>query len=304
MQLPATDLPAAEAHEAEFALTDEDFREIARLAHENFGLDLPDSKRALVYSRLARRLRDLSLTDFTSYRNFLHSPSGTAEMTNMLSALTTNVTHFFREKHHFEALREEVLPPLIRNLQSGGRLRIWSAGCSAGQEPYCISATLLSLCPDIARYDAKILATDIDPTILQRAKRARYPVDELEAIPPEMRSILVDKRPEAGDSDFGVSNGVRELVRFGQVNLIGDWPMRGNFDAIFCRNVAIYFDKATQAKLWGRFGDILKPGGFLAIGHSERLSGDATSCFQVAGITSFRKLQAPADDRTRSEGTN
>lgn len=295
MNLRASEITLPDGGESEFKFTDDNFQAIARLAHENFGLDMPVSKRALVYSRLSRRLRELSLDDFSKYLDHLNGPARADELTKMLSALTTNVTHFFRESHHFDTLKNEVLPPLVAKAKAGGRLRLWSAGCSAGQEPYCLATTLLSVCPGAHSHDIKILATDIDPEIIGRAKAGHYPIEELSAIPADMRRILVGKKSRADSKKFEVSDAVKSIVRFGQVNLIGNWPMKGKFDVIFCRNVAIYFDKATQMRLWMRFCENLNPGGHLMIGHSERLSGDAVDRFELAGITTFRKKLAETD---------
>ena len=273
------------------AFTEADFVAIARRAQTDFGLHLTAAKKDLVYSRLAKRLRLLGLGDFAAYCRFIESPAGVAERIEMLSALTTNVTHFFREEHHFQTLRNSVLPPLIEAARSGRRVRIWSAGCSAGQEPYSLAFTLLDLCPDASRLDIRILATDVDPAIANRAKDGIYSADEIQSLPDRMRDRHLVAAPKGM---FAIGEQPRQLIRFGVLNLIQDWPFSGSFDVIFCRNVAIYFDKPTQARLWKRFSDVLAPGGTLCIGHSERLGGPAVACFEPVGVTTYRKSNSTA----------
>lgn len=286
--------------QSDYAFSDADFAAIAKLAYREFGLHLPDSKKDLVYSRLIKRLRHLGMGDFSSYCALLDSASGADEQTELLSALTTNVTHFFREAHHFKTLRETVLPPLLQAARQGRRVRLWSAGCSAGQEPYSLAFTILTLCPDAAKFNLRILATDIDPEILKKAERGVYPQSELKAIPEPSRSKFVDLEGRGSDS-FSIGQKARDLVRFGELNLTREWPMRGTFDIIFCRNVAIYFDKETQARLWQKFHSILVDGGHLFIGHSERVAGSSESCFQTVGITTYQKIPARANGEPKQE---
>jgi len=274
--------------------TDADFAVIARRAQADFGLHLPGSKKDLVYSRLAKRLRQLGLHDFRDYCGLLEGPGGAEERVYMLSALTTNVTHFFREAHHFQMLRATVLPPLVKAAREKGRVRVWSAGCSAGQEPYSLAFTVLDLCPEAPKLDLRILATDVDPEILARAEAGRYPTEEVKALTDSAR-----RQVDLGPDGFSVGAAARSLVRFGELNLMLDWPMRGTFDIIFCRNVAIYFDKATQARLWHRFSGLLAPGGHLFIGHSERISGPAETVFRSVGVTAYQKLTADAEGAAR-----
>ncbi len=286
--------------------TDADFQTIAGLAMRDFGLHLTPAKRDLVYSRLLKRLRTLGLDSFRDYCALLTGQQGESERNAMLSALTTNVTHFFREDHHFKLLREVALPPLIKAAREGGRVRIWSAGCSAGQEPYSLAFTILSLCPEAARLNLRILATDVDPEILAKAEAGTYPEEERKAIPEAQRKFI-----EPTGSGFRVGTAARELITFGRLNLIENWPISGPFQVIFCRNVAIYFDKPTQARLWARFGELLSPNGHLCIGHSERVAGPAEQMFKTIGVTAYQKVEArtraPADSTqskspTRLEG--
>jgi chemotaxis protein methyltransferase CheR len=280
--------PPALAEFSGYAFSDADFNAIARRAHQEFGLHLTQSKKDLVYSRLTKRVRLLGLPDFRAYCSLIESDSGAEERTNMLSALTTNVTHFFREDHHFQTLRETVLPPLIAAARQGKRVRLWSAGCSAGQEPYSLAFTVLDMCPDAARLDIRILATDVDPAILARARAGIYSEDERPAIPEAMRARYLQPTPD-GRATFTIADKPRDLITFGELNLMQDWPLRGQFDVLFCRNVAIYFDKPTQARLWARFAGMIPAGGHLFIGHSERVAGPAEASFEGAGVTTYRR---------------
>lgn len=273
--------------DGEFPFTTSDFRAIADLLYAASGIHLADAKAPLVYSRIAKRVRKLGLDSFRTYCDLLRSDPGHAEHAAMLSALTTNVTRFFREPHHFQHMAEELLPPLIARAKSGGRVRLWSAGCSAGHEPYSMAMTLLDAFPDAARHDIRILATDIDPLVVEHARRGVYNDGDVEPIAAGLRSKFM-ARTQAGS--WQVTPALAELLSFGSLNLMEDWPMRGKFDAIFCRNVAIYFDEQTQTRLFTRFADRLTADGRLYIGHSERsLIPQLTS----AGLTIYR-LKVPS----------
>ena len=295
-------VPAMAGGGANYAFSDADFAVIAARAQADFGLHLTGAKKDLVYSRLTKRLRHLGLPDFASYCRLIEGATGAEERMQMLSALTTNVTHFFREDHHFRTLREVVLPPLIAAARAGGRLRLWSAGCSAGQEPYSLAFTVLALCPEAARLNIRILATDVDPVIVARAKAGVYDAEELKALPDAARH---DHTTPAGSGKFQIGPKPRELISFGELNLMADWPIKGPFDIIFCRNVAIYFDKDTQARLWLRYADLLPAGGHLFIGHSERITGPASGWLETVGVTTYRKTAEPIGGFTQmpKEGT-
>lgn len=280
-------------YRADIAFTHADFTRIAAFAHREYGLHLQESKKDLVYSRLVKRLRKAGCPDFATYCNQLEGDGGAAERVELISALTTNVTHFFREEHHFTLLSDLVLKPQADRLRAGQRMRIWSAGCSAGQEPYSIAATVLELLPEAARMNIRILATDIDPAILARARAANYPAEEAKGVPDRLRAQMFDRAAETS-AQVQVQARIRGLVHFAEINLMADWPVHGPFDAIFCRNVAIYFDKPTQARLWQRYAALLAPGGLLCIGHSERLSGPATAQLDSVGITAYRRNSSPA----------
>jgi chemotaxis protein methyltransferase CheR len=269
-----------------FSLSQASFAYIAQLAYADFGLNLKESKKDLVHSRLTRRLRKLGMSSFEQYCDFLRSRDGQTERMHLLSALTTNVTQFFREAHHFKLLEEEILPKAKRSIGNGVRYRIWSAGCSAGQEPYSIAASVLKAMPDAAKFDLKILATDVDPNILATGQQGCYSADEQGSIPEKYRQLLCG---ETGPKGFEIPQQTKDLITFAELNLVKDWPMPGKFDVIFCRNVAIYFDKPTQSRIWAGFHEKLNPGGYLFIGHSERLSADITRHFRSVGVTAFQK---------------
>ncbi len=268
--------------------SDADFQALAAMARRDIGLNLTENKKPLIYSRLAPRLKARAVQSFTDYLTLLDSKGEHEERRAMISALTTNVTSFFREHHHFETLRTECLPDVVERVKNGGRLRLWSAGCSSGQEAYCLAMTLLEFWPGAPSGDARILATDIDPKIITSAKSGVYKCSELDSLTEKQRFGFFRKTPDAPDC-LEVTPAIRDLVSFAELNLMSDWPFKGPFDAIFCRNVAIYFDTETQQVLWDRFCDFLAPGGFLFIGHSERITGPAESRLQVAGTTCFRK---------------
>lgn len=272
----------------QFPFTDADFNVIAKRAYDDFGLYLQPSKKELVYSRLTKRLRVLKLNDFTKYCDIINNKDANTERMEMLSALTTNVTHFFREPHHFELLRKVILPPLVERAKAGQPIRIWSAGCSAGQEPYSIAAALLDVFPNAAKHDCKILATDVDPSILMCAKQGQYRSQDIDG----MDSSNIKKIFKATINSFEkyeILPSIRELVYFGEINLVGSWPIKKKFQTIFCRNVAIYFDKSTQSNLWNRFANQLDDGGYLMIGHSERLNGPAVKVLKNVGVTAFKR---------------
>lgn len=271
-----------------YEFTDHDFEFISEIAIDHFGLSLPDSKKSMVYSRISRRLRELSYDDFSMYKELLLSVNGSAERLELLSALTTNVTHFFREQHHFDFLEDKILPDLIKRARSGERIRLWSAGCSTGQEPYSIALTIFENCPDVSDLDLKILATDIDPKVVESAQLGHFNHQEVSTVPQH----LVNKhfaRSETTLDSVEICPSIKNLVSFGVLNLTKPYPFKGLFDVIFCRNVAIYFNKITQENVWENISKTLPLGGNLFIGHSERLCGKAVLSLKSVGVTSYEK---------------
>jgi chemotaxis protein methyltransferase CheR len=282
--------PGANMVDGEFAFTEADFRRISAMVHGDAGISLPESKATLVYSRLAKRLRALGLNSFKDYCALVTAAEGLDERQKMLAALTTNVTRFFREPHHFDHLRDRVLPPLLEAARKGGKVRIWSAACSSGQEPFSIAMTILSVMPEAPQHDIKILATDIDPNMVAEGRSATYAPHLLEGVPSEHRRRWTQSTPDG----VRMADDARALVTFNELNLIGDWPMKGRFDAIFCRNVAIYFEDETQSRLWSRFAPLTHTDGALYIGHSERIQGPAVSAYRPDGVTTYRKVEGRA----------
>ena len=283
-------MSAVETINAEFRFTQAHFREIADTVERLTGNNFPDAKRTLVYSRLVRRLRALGLQTFDEYCRLVKSPSGQSELHQMAEALTTNVTKFFREDHHFTHLKTKVLAPLIQRAKAGGRVRIWSAGCSSGQEPYSIALQVLQALPDARAYNIRILATDFNTKVLDIGRRGRYPLEELPGIPPDMRSAWTDKHAEY----FEIDAAARDMIEFKPLNLMDPWPMKGSFDVIFCRNVMIYFTQDIQSKLWTRMVALLPTNAAMYIGHSERITGPASGQLALDGITTYRKVERTA----------
>jgi chemotaxis protein methyltransferase CheR len=252
------------------SMEDDDFRFIAKIVHDRAGIALTTKKRAMVYARLSRRVRELGMTSFREYRLRLEDGNNEDEMGSLVNALTTNYTKFFREEHHFTHMTEELMPALLRQSQSTGkrRMRIWSAGCSSGEEAYSIAMTLRHSFPGLESWDAKVLATDIDTSVLAHAESGLYSAKQVADIPPDIRGKFV-RAVDHTNQRYRVAGHVRSLVAFKPLNLIEPWPMKGKFDVIFCRNVIIYFDKRTQDQLIKRFTEALSENGILYLGHSE-----------------------------------
>lgn len=277
-----TDSAKPKAPEIDLHLSEQDFKTIAAILYQDSGIYLPEGKTSLVYSRLAKRLRALGLESFRDYCALISSNAGVGERQAMLSALTTNVTRFFREEHHFTDLASHLRARWIDHARRGGRLRIWSAGCSSGEEPYSIALTVLKEFPDALRYDVRILATDIDSQIVDKARGGVFSAGCVDPVPAHLRERWLERLP---NGDYSMGEEARELVAFRELNLMAHWPMKGKFQAIFCRNVAIYFDEPTQDRLWSRYAPLLTADGRLYVGHSERV-GDRQ--FESDGLTAYR----------------
>ena len=250
-------------------LTAEEFRRVGELLYQQSRIALHRGKEELVRSRLTRSLRRLGLDSFTAYLDHVEADASGGELAMMVDLLTTNKTSFFREAAHFDYLSQEVIPQLAA---SGEAIRIWSAGCSTGEEPFTLAMLLHEVLPRVESRDVRILATDISARVLARAREARYPQVTIREIPPGMaRSYLTPVNDDGGVS-YRIRDDVRRLVHFARLNLMASWPMRRQFQVIFCRNVMIYFDRETQQRLVQRFWDALAPGGHLFVGHSESLT--------------------------------
>lgn len=272
-----------------FEFTDADFARLRVLVKEMTGINLSEQKRELVYGRLTRRLRALGIGSFRAYCDFLEA-NPDAELEHFTNAITTNLTSFFRENHHFEMLANEPLRSwLLQRLSTTGKLRCWSAGCSTGEEPYSLAITLAENIPNVFERDVRILATDLDTNVVATAATGVYPENRIESIDRERKAKWFARGTGSNAGMVRVSEKLRKMITFNQLNLMNDWPMRGKFDVIFCRNVVIYFDKPTQSVLFNRYADALCDDGVLFIGHSETMAEVCTR-FDLIGKTMYRKI--------------
>jgi chemotaxis protein methyltransferase CheR len=269
-----------------------DFRRIAALIHAETGIVLSERKRMLAYSRLAPLVRRSGLASFGAFLDALGEDP--ALRSAVIDALTTNHTYFHREPHHFEHFARELRPVLVTRALAGERLRIWSAGCSSGEEIWTLLMVLLgperSLGRKIAASDILALASDISAEALGRARSATYPVQAMDALPEALRQLWCEPAEAAGEPALTIAPEPRAMVRFRQLNLLGGWPMTQTFDVIFCRNVMIYFDAPTKEELTRRLALQLVPGGTLYIGHSERVTGPAAALLEPVGPTIYRRM--------------
>ncbi|WP_082540256.1 protein-glutamate O-methyltransferase [Bosea sp. Leaf344] len=255
---------------ADVSLTRDDMSFIAKLVYEQAGIVIREHKEAMTRGRLARRVKALGLGSVSEYCAYLKTPQAADEIPELINAVTTNHTSFFRERHHFDHLRKDVLPKLVQERSARrGRIRIWCSASSSGEEPYSIAAVSRDVLGARSDIDFRILATDIDTDILAKAETALYPVDQFERLPSDIKPLL--KIEAHGRGEARISDDLRRMIAFKRLNLIERWPMTGPFDVIFCRNVFIYFDTQTKASILDRFVALLSPGGFLYLGHSESL---------------------------------
>jgi chemotaxis protein methyltransferase CheR len=291
---PATagrDVPPLDEGEAIAALAD--------LVRREAGIEIGASRHAMIRSRLARRLRALHLDSIAAYHDLLLAAPA-QELPHLISCLTTNVSSFFREPHHFDMLAETARKTLMPRLAANGRVRLWSAGCALGQEAWTMAMVLadLGLTPD--RGDIRILATDIDPVALQTAALGRYTEAMLDGLPRERRQKSMSF--DAQTDEWTVTEPLRRQVTFRELNLVRPFPVRGPFDVIFCRNVMIYFDDRTQLELCRRFAAVLAEGGLLCIGHSERIAEELAPLFTGVGLTAYRRTSVAVIPDPRTTG--
>lgn len=259
-----------------YTITDHEFDLIRRLVYDESGINLTDNKKQLVIGRLGKRLRKLGLRTFKEYYAYVKDAGGEQEVTTLLDCISTNKTDFFREPGHFDFLRRELIPGFL-NSGNGKKLRIWSAACSTGEEPYSIAITLHESIPEIESYDVKMLASDISTKVLDAADRGVYEAERLKPIPYDVmqRHFLMGSGNNNGR--FKVKRHLRDMIVYRRINLMdANYPIRTRFDVIFFRNAMIYFDKPTQVDVISKLSRYLKDGGYLFLGHSETLQG--TDC--------------------------
>jgi chemotaxis protein methyltransferase CheR len=272
----------------DFQLTDAEFDRIRVLVREHTGISLSETKRQLVYGRLARRLRALKLTTFGEYIELLERGEAD-ELEEFTNAVTTNLTSFFREPHHFEYLAQQALPELVARDAGRNRLRVWCCAASTGEEPYSIAMILREAQSLLAGWDVKLLATDLDSNVLAQGKAGVYTRDRFGTVSGKRVSRFFTEVARDGAKRLSATDELRNLVTFKQLNLMHEWPMKGPFDAIFCRNVIIYFDKDTQRALFERMAALQRPGDFLFLGHSESLYR-VSDRYELIGRTIYRRV--------------
>jgi len=274
-------------------LTPANFEALRSIVLQHTGISLNASKMELVKRRFLPRLRALSLTNFGDYVEYLSANFDT-EGVAFCNAITTNLTSFFREQHHFELVGTMMRAMLARRDRKPGRIRVWSAGCSAGQEAYSLAITLRETFPDLDRLDIKILATDLDENCLSSARRGVYPQREFEKMPRPLLERYFSEAPSPGKHMpgrcFQAGDALKSLVTFNKLNLMHTWPMRGPFDFILCRNVFIYFDKDTQLQILRKFSALQPVGGYLCLGHSEIIPPPPSLGYQMTGKTAYRRV--------------
>jgi len=278
------------ADEREFSFSNKEFDLLRRVVRSQTGIVLSDQKKEMVYGRLARRIREIGLTDFGQYCDLIEGRDGSSEVEKLVNAITTNLTKFFREEHHFKHLAKylESISLDASRRAKNNKIRIWSAGCSSGEEPYSIAMTVFDNISNVAAWDIKILATDLDTNMLHTGKTAEYKSESEESVPSIYHKRMFTSSKRDSKTRIVASN-LRNLVTFKQLNLLHKWPLRQKYDVIFCRNVLIYFDSETKTDLVKRYIDQLAVGGILYLGHSESLL-DNTHGLQLVGQTTYRKV--------------
>lgn len=272
-----------------YRFTDHHFEILRRCVKEHTGITLSEHKRDLCYGRLVRRLRSLGLNNFDAYCDLITRRDG-RELVHFVNAMTTNMTAFFREPHHFEYMAQVVLPGLFSDDDGDRRVRIWSAGCSSGEEAYSIAMVVSENVPVRECWDVKVLATDIDSNVLAQAEAGIYNSTHVAGIADTRLRRWFVRGTRQNEGLVKVAESLRGRVTFRRLNLLDTWPMSGLFDIIFCRNVVIYFDRATQVALFDRMADLLAAEGCLFIGHSESLFR-VSDRFECVARTAYRKVR-------------
>lgn len=277
-------------------LSAKQFDKISQLVYQISGIDLHEGKEELVKARLLKRLRHLKISNFDHYLKYLTKDKSGIEVQAMVDMLTTNKTHFFRESEHLDFLKDEIIPGL-----SHGPVRIWSAGCSSGEEPYSIAIIFREAMSEIEKRDVRILATDISDRMMEKARQGLYDEETLKFMPAQLKHKYFKKAEPAIGRGYRVVPQLQSMVSFAKLNLMEEWPMNGLFDVIFCRNVMIYFDKPTQEKLVKRFWSMLEDGGYLLVGHSESLTF-LTHDYRYLKPAVYQKVKQPATVHKKTTG--
>jgi chemotaxis protein methyltransferase CheR len=256
-------------------LSDQLFERFSRLVYQECGINLHNGKRELLQARLNKRLRATGMTSYRQYYDYVTSPNNSGEIIHFLDSISTNLTYFFREPRHFEFLERTALPELISSKVSKNemRVRIWSAGCSTGEEPYSLAMSVLSHLHDSGKWDFRILATDISTRVLEVGAKGIYTKDKIGKVPQALQKTYFQRQRTQDGEYFEVIPMLRRIVTFRRLNLKENYPFSGPFDFIFCRNVMIYFDKETQQQLIRKMANYLALGGYFMVGHSESLTG-------------------------------
>lgn len=252
---------------SDIVLSKGDFARVKDLLYSYSGIDLNEGKEALVRARLMKRVRKLGVGSFSEYLDHVESEASGAEFLALVDVLTTNKTSFFRESQHFDFLNEEVIPKM-----NGREYKWWSAGCSSGEEPITLAMNLLENRAYGNRFRVKLLATDLSRDVLRKAKTGIYTADNLRDMPDYFLRKYFEKAAGV-QNGFQVGDAVHSMITYGRLNLQEAWPLKGPFHIIMCRNVMIYFNRQTQQQLVSRFYDLLEPGGYLFLGHSESVTG-------------------------------
>lgn len=273
----------------EYEFTRRDFEFLSKLSNQKTGIIVGEDKFDMFYSRLSRRVRALGLKNFAEYCSYVDDPKNKDEITQLVNAITTNLTAFFRENHHFEYLKSEAIPAIINSRMDDRTLRVWSAGCSTGEEPYSLAMTLSESAGSMFGWKPKILATDIDSNVVATARAGIYRGDGVTGLPNQRLKRWFHKGKGAQEGKVRVRKELQQMIEFGQLNLMQNWSLP-KMDIIFCRNVIIYFDKPTKTRLANLFADSLVAGGYLFIGHSESLFR-LTDRFELIGNTVYRKVR-------------
>lgn len=273
----------------EYEFTRKDFDFLRQLSNSRTGIVVTDDKFDMFYSRLSRRVRALGLGSFSDYCEFLSRDGEGGEMIELVNAVTTNLTSFFRENHHFEFLANTAIPEAVRRNRETRTFSVWSAGCSTGEEPYSLAMTLLESQDKVRGFDCRILASDIDSNVLAKAAGGVYDMSRVENLPQRRLKSFFQKGRGEQAGKARVKPALRDLITFQQINLMHPLPAMRQ-DIIFCRNVIIYFDKETKQSLVDRFADVLADDGYLFIGHSESLY-KVSDRFELVGNTVYRKVR-------------